>query len=1786
MDYGVTDVESDASLSITRSWTNSTVWSNGQLLGYGWIDNTMPIIKQLDGDEAIAVVYSATDIMSFVLTNGAYVPTTYTADGLVHDETDHLYILTDSSGNQYTYHDFSSNVASNLRGQLVSKIDAYGLLTEADRDEATGRLKYLVCYDANGIAVERWAYSYIASSPNAGLIASVALQRPDGNDWTTIETVTYTYYNGTYTGDDQYGNLGDLKTVITTKGEADGTIISAYYYRYYIPGECRDSSGKVIGYKHGLKYVFNTEDYARLLSARGSSSLSSTAAFSAADSAVRSYATQYFEYDFIRRVTLHNVQGAGTYTYSYSTNTSYTSGTNTWYYRTVETTADGSVNVVYCNSVGDAMLKITYDQATYALVTAANKHFSEATAVEYYQYNDQGQVILKAEGKAIASYSEVYSDLLYNLSCLSTDSGAIYRYTYGTDDTADDATPGEVEGYLNTISVQEGGAGTAVVLLESIEYYVKTDNGQTIVVVASDTVYADSSVSSAQTTSYAYSWYTGTVGASVIEVAITVNGTLTTPVYENAYDTNGRLSQLTDADGIVTTYTYDGLGNVTQVVENDVDTPTNSSSEDVTTTYAYDSLGRVTRMTDAKGYITYYVYNDATREVRTYAGWSSTTHNTTGAITVYREDLFGNYTETLTFTWTDPNGLANYLNADSTPNGTESLTSSHVAIQSLSRSIMDTAGQKVAVREYFNLTALTYSTSRDLGTKYVSGISTANYYETGYEYNAAGSLIRVTDANGVVTAYEYNALGQVTWVCQNYGNGIQDPADDNVITTYAYDTNGNLISKTDASGVTAVYTYNYLNQLIKVCQNYVDIAEGSTADADENVITTYTYDLLGNLLTVTDALGNTTTYTYNAFGEVTSVTDALQSVTTCTYNILGNLVSVTDGEGHTTTYAYNAFGGVTMVTDALNCSTTYEYDAVGNLVSVTDAKDKKTSYEYDTLGQLVTETDPLGNVTTYEYDALGNLLSVTDGEDNETEYAYDKLGQPISVTDGNGDSTSFTYDAVGNLLTVTDADDNTTTYAYDALGRVTSETDELGNDKHYEYDALGNLVEYTDANGRVTQYEYDALGRETAEKWLASTGTVTYTISYTYDATGHLLTASDAAATYTYTYDALGRVDSVTQVLASLSATIVLTYQYDDVGNVSQVAATINDMADYVIDYTYDDLGRVTSIRQHGVTDGNTVAEKFVKLTYDVLGQYATITTYADLLGTQLVATATYTFDDAYELVGLTYTKGTTTLASYAYTYDSAGNITTMTTVDGTTTYTYDPAGQLISATLGGTEVESYTYDDNGNRETANGDTYDTGDDNQLTSDDSYTYTYDAEGNRTTKFVDADGDGLDADDRDITIYTWDYRNRLTEVEHFAAYANYVADTSDQVVRYTYDAFNRLIGRTLDKDGAAANIEDLQKSVYVYDGDQIALQFDKAISSPLPPGEGQGEGAQLSASDFSHRYLWNPQAVDQLFADEQLANDDKVVYALTDHENSVRDLVTYDAVNDVSTVANHRVYDSYGNLTSETANAAVDCLFGYTGRQNDESTGLQNNLNRWYDPAVGRWMSEDPIGFVGGDANLYRYVGNSPTRWVDASGLCQNNRFWEGTPDHGFWENDVYTSGPSIRAAAPVGSAGWYNKQDQRFRNGLMSPDEMEAWNQKDMNPVMAILDHLLNPGYRGLSTLDQAALMAWPFAEGAATAPRGTPLQRPYIRKWVRDAVEAAAPRTADGRPIDPNTGEPINGTPDLGHKPGHEFWREKAKAEAEGLTQEQFNNRMNNPDLYQREAPSSNRSHRFEKPR
>jgi RHS repeat-associated protein len=289
-----------------------------------------------------------------------------------------------------------------------------------------------------------------------------------------------------------------------------------------------------------------------------------------------------------------------------------------------------------------------------------------------------------------------------------------------------------------------------------------------------------------------------------------------------------------------------------------------------------------------------------------------------------------------------------------------------------------------------------------------------------------------------------------------------------------------------------------------------------------------------------------------------------------------------------------------------------------------------------------------------------------------------------------------------------------------------------------------------------------------------------------------------------------------------------------------------------------------------------------------------------------------------------------------AYTYDILNRVTKLTQsgtgTDGTQDYSYDSTNQLTTATHTTQTDEAYSYDANGNR-TSGGSS--AGTNNQLLTDGTYNYEYDGEGNRTKRTEIGTGK--------VTEYIWDYRNRLTSVLFKDAGGNVT-----KTIQYTYDVNDRRIGKQID---------GVTTERYVYDGSNIALVFD-------------GTGTQ------THRYLYGT-GVDQVLADERGGT---VVWALSDNQGTVRDLVDGNG-----TVLNHVVYDSFGQVQSQS-DAGLEFRYGYTGREQDGETGLDYYRARYYDASNGRFISEDPIGFSAGDSNLTRYVGNNPTNYNDPSGL--------------------------------------------------------------------------------------------------------------------------------------------------------------------------------------------------------
>jgi RHS repeat-associated protein len=801
-----------------------------------------------------------------------------------------------------------------------------------------------------------------------------------------------------------------------------------------------------------------------------------------------------------------------------------------------------------------------------------------------------------------------------------------------------------------------------------------------------------------------------------------------------------------------------------------------------------------------------------------------------------------------------------------------------------------------------------------------------------------GRQVAVIDAQGNMTRTEYDKNGNVMAQIDALGHKTQYGYDNrdrqtiltdalNHITTTVYDKVGNVTEEIDALNHSTHYTYDALNRQISV------------TDARGGISKTK-YDVVGNVTEQIDALNRTTRYTYDNLNRQIAVTDPSNNTSTTDYDAVGNIVAQTNALGHKTQYRYDEQNRRIQVIDALNYTTTTAYDNAGNVTWITDASNKTTSFRFDALNRQTEVIDASGRmISRMTYDAVGNIASEVDALGHTTSYTYDSLNRRVSVLDALGNITKTAYDAVGNMLKITDPNQNITTYTYDVLSRLITDTNQLGKTRTYSYDAVGNQIGLTDRNNRTRLFTYDELNRQTQEKWLDDSGNIIRTITSTYNAGSELTSISNPNSSYQYTYDLNGRLRTIDNTGTSGTPSVLLTYIYDAAGNITSVFDTINGQTGGTIAYTYNALNQVTQITQ----SGNGVQNKRVNLSYNPLGEMISINRYSDLAGNSLVVGTSYSYDNLSRLQQLQHTIANgSNVASYIYGYDFASRITQITesnisVTNYVTNYNYDGTNQLIGADKSGTvSDEGYSYDANGNRLNAG---YITGSNNRLLSDGMYNYTYDDEGNLKTRTEISNPNN-------VRTFAWDYRNRLTDV----------TDTVNGVTQqttYTYDALNHRIAKTVGS----------QTTRFVYDRGNVYLEFSGSSSTP------------------STRYFYGPM-VDQILAQESVSAspENRTTWMLTDHLGSVRDLV-----NNNGTVVNHFTYGSFGNVISSMSGATVDTRYKYTGREFDAETGMYYYRARYYDAQVGKFISQDPIGFQAGDANLYRYVANSPLGVTDPTG---------------------------------------------------------------------------------------------------------------------------------------------------------------------------------------------------------
>jgi len=343
----------------------------------------------------------------------------------------------------------------------------------------------------------------------------------------------------------------------------------------------------------------------------------------------------------------------------------------------------------------------------------------------------------------------------------------------------------------------------------------------------------------------------------------------------------------------------------------------------------------------------------------------------------------------------------------------------------------------------------------------------------------------------------------------------------------------------------------------------------STASDPQGNVTTVGYDAVGNP-TQQNSGGVSTTATYNP--------PAGQGSVCAGGGKPGQVCTSTDGRANTTTFTYDSVGNVRTVTPPAGVITavSYTYDGVGRPATVTDGRGQVTSYVYD-ASDRVTEIRYGGvsgcgvdsDCQVYTYDAVGNLITRVDAA-GITRYFYDALNRlvaQISPPDSGGgaQTSSLSYDLGGNTVSFTD-DGGTTGYGYDAGNNLTSVTEPGGSCTAtisgcttFTYDANNTRTQTTYPGGSVlTRGNTDAAGRSLSYLGRAGDGTVVMDLAYTYTtgsgADSTLLQsrtnrlAPGGAATQTYTYDTRNRL---TRALENVGATPVASwsYCYDPNGN-------------------------------------------------------------------------------------------------------------------------------------------------------------------------------------------------------------------------------------------------------------------------------------------------------------------------------------------------------------------------------------------------------------------------------------------------------------------------------------------------------------------------------------------------------------------------------------------------------------------------------------------------------------
>jgi RHS repeat-associated protein len=738
---------------------------------------------------------------------------------------------------------------------------------------------------------------------------------------------------------------------------------------------------------------------------------------------------------------------------------------------------------------------------------------------------------------------------------------------------------------------------------------------------------------------------------------------------------------------------------------------------------------------------------------------------------------------------------------------------------------------------------------------------------------------------------------------------------------------------------------------------------------------------------VTDAGGHLTKFTTDRYGNATKVVDPVGNVTTVGWTVDG-LLERSLGPEESRNNVWDSKGN--LLHSTVNGATVYEasYDPGGRPKFVMNGR-AATWYSYGARGEVLRtwygkSDDYNRTATRYEYNSRYQVTAAVDPKGLRTEWSYENNvwknadSQRAYRDDGSSLTTTFTYDPASRLRTIANTLGETVTIEYDSLDRQSMVIDPLGRSTSYQYTGP-HLTRVTDTAGKAYDFAYNALGWLTTETFPAPDGG---SRTYEYDREGLLVTAKDRRGkVVTSSYDALHRPigrtadgvttsfaypDTLTRIVTNNESTVTIK-TVEGVRLPDSVTATLGGKA-FEIKRVYDSANAYHNLG----FDLTTWSGSLHKLRYqpdfrpsdvtlgmsyaldDFSGRRSTI--HIDTAGRPLRVTLpngvteSRSFKNDGRLDAVTFNAtGVNQKLGGTYAWDHLNRLNTRTSIleDRYWGYAYDALGQVTS--YGGytnpaenctgvtcrvttIRAENYTYDAAGNRTDRGGAV--TPGTNRLTTFNGYNFEYDAEGNVTRKYKAGYEQG----------FTWNSLGQLASVT-----------TNGVVISYGYDGLGRRVRRT----------EAGQPRYFLYDGDDLLL-------------EANASGATLRLYTY-----WpgtdNPHSV-------RVTNGgtNATYYYTLEYPGHVAGLI-----NEAGVVTGEYRYTPFGEI--ESSNDPTGQPLRYMAREIDSGTGLYYVRARWYDPAMARFISQDPIGLAGG-MNTYVYAGSDPVNQRDSSGLmpdCPN-----------------------------------------------------------------------------------------------------------------------------------------------------------------------------------------------------